>query len=167
VITRTRPATQVHLASGGSPYYIGHSSERIMMRYVAMLTAAASLLVVSSGFAEPPAAGTARATASTGSAMNGATESGLAAVYSDKLAGRRTASGQLYDPSKFTAAHKTLPFGTHVKVTNPKNGKSVVVRINDRGPMQAGRILDLSPRAAHALGIRRLAMAEVSAEVQN
>ncbi len=92
--------------------------------------------------------------------------SGLAAVYSDKLVGHRTASGKIYSRDKLTAAHKTLPFGTHVKVTNTKNGKTVVVIINDRGPKQAGRVLDLSPRAARALGIGAHAMSEVTLEVQ-
>ena len=92
-------------------------------------------------------------------------ETGLAAVYNAKLAGHKTASGKPYDPTKLTAAHKTLPFGTRVRVTNTKNGKSVELRITDRGPRQANRILDLSPRAAHALGIRKLGMAEVKLEV--
>jgi rare lipoprotein A len=94
-------------------------------------------------------------------------ETGLAAVYSDRLHGRKTASGQRYDRNALTAAHKTLPFGTRVKITNKKNDKSVLVRINDRGPTQAGRILDISPRAAKALGMRRTAMAQVTAEVTN
>ncbi len=93
------------------------------------------------------------------------TETGLAAVYSDRLNGHKTASGARYDRNLLTAAHKTLPFGTRVKVTNNRNHKSVTVTINDRGPAQAGRILDLSPRAAKALGIRQSSMAEVTAEV--
>lgn len=92
-------------------------------------------------------------------------ETGLAAVYSDKLHGRKTASGERYDRSRLTAAHKTLPFGTRVKVTHAQNQKSVTVRINDRGPVQAGRILDLSPTAARAIGIGPRGMAEVSAQV--
>jgi rare lipoprotein A len=92
-------------------------------------------------------------------------ETGLAAVYSDRLNGRKTASGERYNRNHLTAAHKTLPFGSLVKVTNVKNQKSVTVRINDRGPTQAGRILDLSPAAAAKIGIHRLGMAEVSAQV--
>lgn len=95
----------------------------------------------------------------------GGVETGLAAVYNDKLNGRKTANGQRYNRNLLTAAHKTLPFGTNVRVTNVKNKKSVVLRINDRGPFQQGRILDISPRAAKALGIHRLGMAEVSAVV--
>lgn len=91
--------------------------------------------------------------------------SGLAAVYSDKLAGHKTASGKKYDPAKLTAAHRTLPFGTQVKVTNTGNGKSVTVEITDRGPKQKDRVLDLSTSAAHALGISKYKMAPVTLEV--
>jgi len=67
--------------------------------------------------------------------------------------GGRTASGERASPSAFTAAHRTLPFGTHVRVTDDRTGRSVVVRINDRGPFVRGRVIDLTPAAAHALGI--------------
>ena len=79
--------------------------------------------------------------------------------------GHITASGKTYDRSKLTAAHKTLPFGTKVRVTNKKNGKSVELRITDRGPRQPERILDISPRAAAGLGMRKSALAEVELEV--
>jgi rare lipoprotein A len=128
----------------------------------------AGLLTASAAIAQTPAAGTtAPAPAATAptppppAATGGNEETGLAAVYSDKLAGHRTASGKRYDPHKLTAAHKTLPFGTKVMVTNVKNGKSTEVTITDRGPKQANRILDISPGAAHALGIRKNGMAEV------
>jgi rare lipoprotein A len=65
----------------------------------------------------------------------------------------RTASGEMMNPARLTAAHKTLPFGTKLKVTNPANGKSVVVRINDRGPFIKGRTLDLSKAAAQRIGL--------------
>ena len=65
----------------------------------------------------------------------------------------RTASGERMNPSKLTAAHKTLPFGTRLRVTNPRNGKSVVVRVNDRGPFVKGRVLDLSKAAASQIGL--------------
>src|SRR5271169_136251 len=71
----------------------------------------------------------------------------------NKSAGRPTASGEPYDPDDLTAASKTYPIGSHVEVTNPKNGKSVIVRINDRGPHVRGRSLDLSKAAAEELGI--------------
>jgi rare lipoprotein A len=93
------------------------------------------------------------------------TMEGLAAVYSDKLNGRKTASGQKFSQSELTAAHPSLPFGTKVKVTNTKNNKSVEVRINDRGPTQAGRVTDLSSAAARKIGIKMTAMAPVKLEV--
>lgn len=82
-------------------------------------------------------------------------QSGIASVYA--YAGERTASGERAKPSGLTAAHRTLPFGTHVRVTNKSNGRSVVVRINDRGPFVRGRIIDLTPAAASALGFSGLA----------
>jgi rare lipoprotein A len=81
-------------------------------------------------------------------------ESGVASVY--VLAGR-TASGEATSRSALTAAHRTLPFGTMVRVTNSRTGHSVVVRINDRGPFVRGRVIDLSPAAASALGVSGLA----------
>lgn len=92
-------------------------------------------------------------------------ETGLAAVYSDRLNGRKTASGERYNRDALTAAHKTLKFGTRVMLTNTKTNKTVTVRINDRGPAQAGRIVDISPAAAKVLGIRPKAMAEVRLDV--
>ncbi len=78
---------------------------------------------------------------------------GLASWYGPGLHGRRTANGERYDMHELTAAHKTLPFGTRVLVHNPRTGKQVVVRINDRGPFVGGRVIDLSRAAAEALGI--------------
>jgi rare lipoprotein A len=92
----------------------------------------------------------------------GQKETGLAAVYSSALNGHITASGQVYSGSKLTAAHKTLPYGTKIKVTNTKNDKSVVLSVNDRGPVQAGRMLDITPAAAARLGIPRKVMREVT-----
>jgi rare lipoprotein A len=78
---------------------------------------------------------------------------GIASVYLD----HQTASGEAMDPAALTAAHRTLPFGTEVTVVNRDNGRSVVVRINDRGPFVRGRVIDLSPAAARALGVDGLA----------
>jgi len=78
---------------------------------------------------------------------------GIASYYGKKFHGRKTASGEIFDMYKLTAAHKTLPFGTRVLVTNIKNGRSVTVRINDRGPFMKGRIIDLSYEAARRIGI--------------
>jgi rare lipoprotein A len=77
----------------------------------------------------------------------GYTESGKASYYAIKFQSKKTASGELYDKAKKTAAHKKLPFGTKVKVTSTKNNKSVIVKINDRGPFVKNRIIDLSESA--------------------
>jgi len=76
---------------------------------------------------------------------------GLASVYSTE-SGTKTASGERLNPGAMTAAHRSLPFGTMVRVTNHKNGRSATVRINDRGPFVRGRVIDVSPAAARALG---------------
>jgi rare lipoprotein A len=80
-----------------------------------------------------------------------AAQVGVASYYAKKLEGRRTASGERYDMKALTAAHPTLPFGSRVRVTNLHNGKSVVVRINDRGPYAENRVIDLSYAAAREL----------------
>jgi rare lipoprotein A len=74
--------------------------------------------------------------------------------YGNELAGNRTASGEMFNPNGFTAAHRSLPFGTCLRVGNPKTGRSVSVRINDRGPFTKGVSLDLSHGAARAIGMR-------------
>ncbi|HXX64484.1 MAG TPA: septal ring lytic transglycosylase RlpA family protein, partial [Bacteroidota bacterium] len=76
-----------------------------------------------------------------------------ASYYADEFQGRKTASGEVYDMNDLTAAHRTLPFGTKVRVTNKETGKSVVVRINDRGPFKEDRVIDLSLGAARQLGL--------------
>ena len=80
---------------------------------------------------------------------------GIASYYGRKFHGRRTANGERFDMHGYTAAHKTLPFGTKLLVTNPRTGKSVTVRVNDRGPFTPGRTIDLSRAAAEDLGIVR------------
>ena len=82
---------------------------------------------------------------------------GKASYYGKEFEWRRTASGERYDPNGMTAAHKTLPFGTMVRVTNRRNNQSVVVRINDRGPFVRGRVIDLTPAGARAIGMSGLA----------
>lgn len=80
-------------------------------------------------------------------------DGGTASYYGKRFAGRPTASGEIFDPTQLTAAHRTLPFGSLVRVTNPRNGRSVVVRINDRGPFHGARVIDLSRAAAEEIGI--------------
>ena len=82
-----------------------------------------------------------------------AIQGGGASYYGRKFHGRRTASGERFDMHAMTAAHRTLPFGTLVQVTNPRNGKSVTVRINDRGPFHGNRVIDVSRAAAEQLGL--------------
>jgi len=88
---------------------------------------------------------------------NQTSQSGIASFYSYAFQNRRTASGQRMNPHALSAAHRTLPFGTRVKVLNKRNGRSIVVTINDRGPFIRGRIIDLTPAGARSLGISGLA----------
>lgn len=91
----------------------------------------------------------------------GFTQVGLASWYGNAHAGHKTASGELFNPNEMTAAHRTLPLGTMVRVTNVENGRAVTVRINDRGPMAERRIIDPSRAAADALGFRASGTAQV------
>lgn len=93
------------------------------------------------------------------------TQTGKASFYADKFEGHPTASGEKYKHNKLTAAHKTLPFGTIVRVTNLANGNTVDVAINDRGPYIEGRVIDLSKSAAEKLGFINLGVADVKLEV--
>jgi len=92
------------------------------------------------------------------------TENGMASFYGagDGYHGRKTANGETFNKNKLTAAHKTLPFGTIVKVKNLSNGQTVKVRINDRGPFVKGRIIDLSEKAAKKINMRQQGVAEVT-----
>jgi rare lipoprotein A len=90
---------------------------------------------------------------------------GIASYYGKKFHGQRTATGEVFNNNALTAAHLTLPFGSKVKVTCLKNGQSVVVRINDRGPHVRGRIIDLSYAAAKKIGLIKLGTAKVKLEV--
>ena len=91
--------------------------------------------------------------------------SGVAAYY-DKGYEGKTAAGERYDPAKFTAAHKTLPFGTRLRITDKSNGRSVDVVVNDRGPFTRGRVLDLSLAAAKELGMIDRGLSHVTADIQ-
>ena len=91
--------------------------------------------------------------------------SGRIAWYGGSFAGRRTASGEPFDPAAMTMAHRTLPFGTRVKVTNPANKQSVTLRVNDRGPTQNDRVGDVSLAAARQLGMVRAGVIDAELEV--
>ncbi|WP_147027178.1 septal ring lytic transglycosylase RlpA family protein [Methylobacterium oxalidis] len=90
-----------------------------------------------------------------------AEQAGVASWYGPGFHGRRTANGERFNTRALTAAHRTLPFGTRVRVTNQTNGRSVVVRINDRGPYAGGRVIDLSSASAQAIGVSGTAKVSV------
>lgn len=129
---------------------------------------AAPLAFGSSPAAASDAAGTSLADAqplSDGSPnIAGFHETGRASWYGRFFHGRRTANGERYDMHALTAAHRTLPLGSYVRVTNPTTDRSVIVRINDRGPFARGRIIDLSMAAAHMLGMQHAGTASVKIE---
>lgn len=104
-------------------------------------------------------------TTNTSSNTSSSTMRGGASYYADKYDGRKTASGEVFRQNKLTAAHRTLPFGTMVRVKNIKNGKTVDVKVNDRGPFVSGRIIDLSRSAAEKIDLIREGVAEVEVTV--
>lgn len=93
------------------------------------------------------------------------TQTGVASYYAGRFHGRKTSSGEIYDSKKLTAAHRTLKFGTMVKVTNLKNNLSVIVKVNDRGPFAHNRIIDVSQAAAQEIGMLKTGTAQVRIEV--
>jgi rare lipoprotein A len=115
--------------------------------------------------AAPAAPAAAPASAEAPKAAGDHAMAGIAAVYNTRLHGRKTASGKPYNKNALTAAHNTLPMGTKVKVTSERTKKSVVVRINDRGPTTPGRMLDLSSAAAAKLGMKRPGLMKVQLEI--
>ena len=115
------------------------------LRSICLLAAVAQLLPLATSYAKAAA------------------QSGVASVYSTE-SGNRTASGARLNPGAMTAAHRSLPFGSKVRVTNRRNGRSVVVTVNDRGPFVRGRIIDLTPAGAQALGFSGLAQVTVERE---
>lgn len=106
----------------------------------------------------------ARLSATANKTLNSFRQSGLASWYGKALHGKKTASGERFDMHALTAAHPSLPLGSHALITNPNNGKSVVVRINDRGPFHGKRVLDLSYAAAKAVGIAERGVGKVVIE---
>ena len=92
-------------------------------------------------------------------------ETGVGSWYGDEFAGRLAANGEIFDPNKVSTAHKTLPMPSVVRVTNLDNGKSLVVRVNDRGPFVSGRIIDLSREAARLIGYKDSGIAKVRVQI--
>ncbi|MBN2170148.1 MAG: septal ring lytic transglycosylase RlpA family protein [Candidatus Krumholzibacteriota bacterium] len=123
------------------------------VRIATTLTVLAALLLAGCTARTPvPRAAPDRAAPRPAPRPTGETQTGIASYYAHKYHGRRTASGEIFDMHALTAAHRSLPFGTRVRVTNLANGRSLVLRINDRGPFVRGRIIDVSLRAARDLG---------------
>ncbi len=134
----------------------------------AALTFALTLALATAAQAQPAPATAEPAAAMAHAAAPAATTDsadGKVAYYGRKFAGRKTASGQRFNPNAMTMAHKTLPFGTKVKVTNVANSKSVVVRVNDRGPTTPDRVGDLSLAAARKIGMVRAGVVQAKLEV--
>ncbi len=140
---------------------------RIHSLAAAALLALFSLAPVHAQTPAPAPAMAAPAAAAPAAAATATADSseGKLAYYGSKFAGRRTASGQAFNPAAMTMAHKSLPFGTMVKVTNLANKRSVVVRVNDRGPSQADRMGDVSLAAARQLRMTRAGVVNAKLEV--
>lgn len=140
------------------------------MRLRSVLAATAFVFVAAGNHARPAASASADAAPAVapGHAAKAEpveTTRGKVSFYGRRFAGRPTASGEIFDPEALTMAHRSLPFGTRVRVTNRKNGRSVVVRVNDRGPAVASRIGDVSLAAARRLGMLERGVIEASLEV--
>lgn len=130
-----------------------------------MRTRTLLLLVLGLALISGCASTTARRPGRGGEITSRASETGMASFYTVRSSGRRTASGERLDAKALTAAHRTLPFGTRVRVTNLENGRDIVVTINDRGPFRRGRVIDVSMAAARALGFVQDGLARVRVQV--
>jgi rare lipoprotein A len=119
----------------------------------AILLVLVALRPATCGAAEPVFQSETPATTAVSGSSGMLASEGRASYYSQRFHGKRTASGERFSVQDFTAAHRTLPFGTTVRVTNLDNGRAVIVRINDRGPYLRSRIIDVSPAAARELGL--------------
>ena len=131
------------------------------------LTALAATLTVSTAASATPSVNSIQPNVSVASQQLIAQSLGQASFYGNQPGegGPLTANGERYNPGGYTAAHKTLPFGTRVRVTSPNTGRSVVVRINDRGPFVGGRIIDLSVGAARAIGLTNYGVGTVRMDI--
>ncbi len=132
---------------GGFVHCLGKLPVKTLVRHLVLALCLCPALIAGMAFAE--------------------TEHGKASYYADSLHGNKTASGEPYDKNAMTAAHRTLEFGTQAIVTYPKTGKSVEVRINDRGPHVKDRIIDLSGAAAAAIGLKDDGVGEVTVDIAN
>jgi rare lipoprotein A len=142
------------------PIYFQHltiDNHKIILIIMKNAIMVLSVLIVLSGCASAPVQSPPK--------WIGYKESGKASFYNKKYHSQKTASGERYDHNANTAAHRKIPFGTNVKVTNVKNGKSVVVKINDRGPFVKGRIIDLSGAAFSSIGKMKSGVIQVNIEI--
>lgn len=143
----------------------------VFASFLALFTACSSTPVANYGVAKPNTPATMRPYTINGktyypSKVNiGDTESGIASWYGPGFHGKKTSNGETFNTNSMTAAHKTLPMNTMVRVDNLENGRSVIVRINDRGPFVAGRIIDLSNKAAHEIDMTKKGTARVKLTV--
>jgi len=141
----------------------GSSSDRSIGRLLSWL----AVLLVSLAIVATAACGRSSKSAHSTKDLKHYSEKGIASWYGKPFHGRQTANGERYDMTKMTAAHRTLPFDVVVRVTNLDNGRSIKVRINDRGPFVDGRIIDLSRAAAKKLDLYRPGTGPVRIEVVN
>ena len=159
----------------GIAYGLFISNGKNMHKYTRLLMILLSLSLVFAGCSKPSAPDKKQTEAEAACeavyndknyrvAKNAKVEIGNASYYAKCMNGRRTASGEICNLSMYTAAHRTLPFGTMVRVTMLQNGKSVIVKINDRGSYVKGRVIDLSIAAAKKLGLVRAGIAKVKVE---
>ncbi len=125
----------------------------VLPRLCAVLVVPAVILLAGCGAGSPRFTTRARPDIPVGDPVGSPRLEGVASYYAEEFNGRKTASGEVYDMNDLTAAHRTLPFGTKVRVTDIDTGRSVVVRINDRGPFKDDRLIDLSLGAAKQLGL--------------
>jgi rare lipoprotein A (peptidoglycan hydrolase) len=142
----------------------------VLLVYSGFIVAALITAVIVSGCASSPRftrerSGGSNAHGASGDSKSLKTMEGIASYYADDFNGKKTANGETYNMYKMTAAHRSLPFNTKVKVTNLDNKRSIIVRINDRGPFKLERIIDLSMAAATQLGMKGTGTANVKLEV--
>ena len=143
---------------------------KVLLVYSGFIVVALITAVIVSGCASSPRFTRERSAGSSTHAAGSDSKSlktmeGIASYYADDFNGKKTANGETYDMYKMTAAHRTLPFNTKVRVTNLDNKRSIIVRINDRGPFKLERIIDLSLSAATQLGMKGTGTANVKLEV--
>lgn len=174
--TRTNPTGRVTASAASSNFYTNTAPQRVAAHSHSAPTATAAapqqkrsimdrILHPGHKHEKPAVTAPAPAPGVKPSKMDGHKQAGVASWYGPKWHGRKTANGERFDMNSMTAAHRSLPFGTLVKVTNERNGRECVVRINNRGPFSKSRILDLSKGAASALGMVNSGVAKVRCEV--